>query len=93
MTNNVKIAGVTVDADDPCALASALVKIRLRLIAGESVNDIWIQDFNGQRRTRFTGASVREIDQEIAKQKDLCQQSQGGRKARFAMRAGFRRIP
>lgn len=93
MTNNVKIGGVTVDADDPCALYAALQKVRLRLIAGESVNDIWIQDFNGQRRTRFTGASMHELEAEMARQKDLCQQSTGGRKARFAIRAGFRRIP
>ena len=93
MTNNVKIAGATVDADDPCAVYAALVKVRLRLIAGESVNDIWLQDFNGQRRTRFSNASIADLDKEIARQKDLCEQSTGSRKARFAIRAGFRRIP
>lgn len=92
MTNNVSLGGVTVDADDPCALYAALVKLRLRLIAGESSAEIHIQDFHGMRRTRFTSASIADLDREIARQKDLCEQSQGERKARYAIRAGFRRI-
>lgn len=92
MPNSVKIAGITVDADDPCALAEALAKARLRLISGEQITDIWVQDFNGQRRTRYQLANLTELDKEIARLRDLCEQSKGGRKARFAIRAGFRRI-
>jgi hypothetical protein len=93
MPNNVKIGGVTVDADDPCALYTALYNVRLKLIAGEKVADVWIQDFNGQRRTRFADASIRSIDEELARLKTLCSQTTTGRKARFAISAGFRRIP
>lgn len=93
MANNVSIAGTTVDADDPCALAKALVAVRLRVLAGESLSEMQIQDFHGQRRTRWTPASLKHLDAEIARQQDLCAQSTGGRKARFAIRAGFRRIP
>ena len=93
MANNVTIAGATVDADDPCALAKALVGVRLRVIAGESLSDMWIQDFHGQRRTRWNVPNLAALDAEIARQTDLCAQESGTRKARFAIRAGFRRIP
>lgn len=93
MVNNVKIGGVTVDADDPCALHAALVKSRLRLITGEGINEVSIQDFNGHRRTRYSISRLADLDKEIARQKDLCEQSTGARKARFAMRAGFRKFP
>ena len=93
MTNNVKIGGVTVDADDPCALYQALYNAKLKMIAGENVAEIMIGDLATQRRTRFNPASMKSIDAELARLKDLCEQSTGGRKARFAMRAGFRKIP
>lgn len=89
MTNNVTIGGATVDADDPCALAKALYNVKLSLIAGGGV--IMLQ--HGETRTQFSSANMSVLEDEIAKQKDLCTQSTGGRKARFAMRAGFRKIP
>lgn len=93
MANNVIIGGQTVDADDPCALAKALTAVKLRVTTGESLSDMWIQDFHGQRRTRWNPPNLAALEAEIARQQDLCRQSNGGRKARFAMRAGFRRIP
>ncbi|RWF44287.1 MAG: hypothetical protein EOS65_02615 [Mesorhizobium sp.] len=89
MANNVTIGGVTVDADDPCALATALTNVRLQLIAGGTA----VMFQHGETRTQFTAANLSALEAEIARNKDLCGQSTGGRKARFAMRAGFRRIP
>ena len=93
MTNNVSIGGATVDADDPCALAKVLVAVRLRVLAGESVVQTSFGDFNSTRSTRWSQANLPALDREIARQQDLCQQAQGGRKKRSAIRAGFRRIP
>jgi hypothetical protein len=89
MVNNVKIGGVTVDMDDPCALAQVLAGVRLNLIAGGAA----IMFQHGETRTQFSAANLSALESEIARNKDLCSQSTGGKKARFAMRAGFRRIP
>lgn len=93
MPNNVKIGGVTVDADDPCALYQALYNVKLKMMAGENVSEIMIGDLATQRRTRFNPSDMKSLDAELARQKDLCQQVSSGRKARFAMRAGFRKVP
>lgn len=93
MPNNVTIGGVTVDADDPCALYTVLYNERLKLITGGSIGEVQAGDANAQRRIRYNTASLSSLDAELARLKDLCGQSSGGRKARFAMRAGFRRFP
>ena len=94
MANNITIGGATVDADDPCALYKALNNIRLKMLAGESVSEIQIQDFNSSRRTRYSSFvnDRRALEQELAHLADLCQQSKGGRPKRFAIRAGQRPI-
>lgn len=89
MTNNVKIGGVTVDADDPCALYAVLYNAKLSMLAGGNV--ILVQ--HGDTRTQFSSSSMTALNKELARLKDLCTQSTGGRKARFAIRAGFRKIP
>lgn len=89
MTNNVSIGGSTVDADDPCALATALYNAKLSLIAGGTA----VMFQHGETRTQFTAANLSALDTEISRQRDLCSQSTGGRKARFAIRGGFRKIP
>lgn len=93
MTNPVKIGTVTVDADDPCALYAVLYNVKLQTLAGQSIGEVFAADANTQRRTRFNTASSTALDTELARLKDLCTQTTGGRKARFAMRAGFRRWP
>lgn len=90
MANNVKIGGVTVDADDPCALWTALYNVKLKMMAGENVGEVMIGDLATQRRTRFNQPSMTAITAELARLKDLCQQATGAKKARFAIRAGFR---
>lgn len=86
---NVIIGGVTVDADDPCALYQALYSAKLSVIAGGNV--IMVQ--HGETKTQFGAANMKSLDAELSRLSDLCSQSTGGRKARFAIRAGFRRIP
>lgn len=95
MANNVRIDGTSVDIDDPCAYCAALRRVLAKIITGQSVSEISVQDFNGQRRTRFQSflSDRTALEREIARQQDLCTQSTGGRKSRFAIRAGFSRIP
>lgn len=93
MANNVTIDGATVDADSPCALAKALTAVRLKIVTGGGISEYRTQDFNGGRTIRYSAANLKALDDEIARQTDLCTQSTGGRKARFAIRAGQRRIP
>lgn len=88
MANNVVIGGITVDMDDPCSLATVLKAHRLTVIAGGTVT----MSQHGETRMQFSAANLNALDREIAKAEDACTQSTGGRKARFAMRAGFRRI-
>lgn len=93
MVDNITIGGITVDIDDPCALYTAIYKIKMTLLSGGNASEVMIADLSTQRRTRFNPADMKSIDAELARLKDLCQQSTGGRKARFAIRAGFRKFP
>jgi len=89
----ISIGGSTVDTEDPCALYDALYNARLRMISGGFVEEVMIADLATTRRTRFSVGNMKALDAELARLKDLCAQATGGRKARFAIRAGFRRLP
>lgn len=93
MANNVTIGGVTVDADDPCALYTVLFNERLKMISGASVSEISSGSVNSQRKIAYHVASLTALDAELARLKDACAQLSGARKARFAIRGGFRRFP
>jgi hypothetical protein len=93
MVNTVTIGSVIVDADDPCALYTVLYNTRLQMISGQSIGEVQAGDANAQRRIRYNTASLSALDAELARLADLCAQSSGGRPSRFAMRAGFRRLP
>ena len=89
MTNLVTIAGQTVDADDPCALVPVLESIRLKMISGERVTEIFVQDFNSTRRTRYSDLmhDKESLEREIERQRGLCEKKQGKAPRRFAIAA------
>jgi hypothetical protein len=93
VANNVTIGGITVDADDPCALYQVLYNARLQMLAGQSIGEVQAGDFNTQRRVKYNTASLSALEAELSKLADLCGQSTGERRGRFAIRAGFRRMP
>lgn len=87
----ITIGGVSVDTDDPCALYQALLGARLKMLAGESISEVSASDRSVRYNAWFS--SLAALEAEINRQKDLCEQSTGGRPSRYAIRAGFRRWP
>lgn len=90
--SNVVINGQTVDADDPCAMYAALYSAKIKMMTGGGVEEVMIGDLATQRRTRWGKGDLKALDAELARLQDLCNQASGGRKGRFAIRAGFRRL-
>ena len=55
---DITIGGQTIDADDPCAVASALRAIRLRVVAGESVAGNFQVKLAHSRDQRLAGIGI-----------------------------------
>lgn len=75
----IKLAGATVDADDPCQLKVALELVRLRLIAGDHVEEVEIRSPVTQRRMKVVKANLDELNQEIQRLDAACRRQQGCR--------------
>jgi hypothetical protein len=87
---NLTLNGQVVDAGDPCALYQALYALKVQLLAGESINEIEVQDPVSQRHTVFTKASIADLDGELLKLATACTRKTTGRPGRYAKR--FTRI-
>lgn len=85
----IKIGGVTVDSSDPCALYQALYLTKLKLIAGERVEETELHSPATRRRIRIAAASIRDIDNELAALRDACERKTTGRPSRYAKRIRF----
>ena len=81
---NVTINGVIVDIDDPCALYQALYSAKLRLLAGEEVEETEIRSPVSQNRIRVARANIGAIDAELMKLAAACHAKTSGKRARFA---------
>ena len=69
----VKIAGIAVDPADPCQVVAALRAYRLKLIAGEAVEEVSLASpVTSQRMRFFAGMSIAALDREIATLSDAC---------------------
>lgn len=88
MTNVIKLAGISVDADDPCALKSVLEVVRLKMAAGEVTEEYSIQSPITRETVRFSPASLKVLDQEIDRLDRACRIKQGKRppSRRWSMR-------
>lgn len=84
MANMVTIGGVSVDAEDPCALYQVLYAAKLRLIAGEQMEETEIRSPVSQNRIRISKQSLEGLDAELMKLAAACQAKQTGRRARYA---------
>lgn len=83
---NLTINGQVVDAADPCALYQALYAQKIMLIAGENVSEIELQDPVSQRRTVFSQANIKALDDELLKLATACTRQTTGRPGRYAKR-------
>lgn len=89
MPTMVTIGGLSVDQDDPCALGKALYSAKLRLLAGERLEEVEVQSPATRRRMRVSGANLTALDAEIAALRAACIQSTGGTRTRYAKRIRF----
>lgn len=90
MPNNVLINGASVDAEDPCALYQALYAIKVQILAGEHVEEFSIRSPVTQETFRVATAKLSDLNKELSRLADACSQANGGKRKRFAIRAGFR---
>lgn len=84
----IKLAGATVDADDPCALYQALYAAKLKLLAGERVEETEVRSPVTQQRVRVAVGNIAALDAELMRLAAACSARQG-RRSRFAKTARF----
>lgn len=85
----IKLAGAEVDADDPCALYQALYAAKLKLIAGDRVEETEIRSSVSQRRIKVSMASMKDIDAELLRLASACS-AKNGKRSRYAKEMRFR---
>jgi hypothetical protein len=79
----VKLGGVDVDMDDPCALYQALYAAKLKLLAGERMEETEIRSPVSQNRIRVSVANMAAIDAELLKLSTACTAKTTGRPGRY----------
>lgn len=90
MPTFVKIGGVDVDAEDPCALYQALYAQKLKLLAGDRVEEIEVVSPATRRRVRVSASSIKDLDAELLRLAAACTAKNGGR-SRYAKTLRFTR--
>ena len=85
----VTIGGVSVDTDDPCALWQALYAYKLKVLAGEQLEEFEIRSPVTNRRSRFTPANMAALDDELTRLQRACD-AKNGKRTRFATSGGYR---
>lgn len=89
----IRIGGQAVNVNDPCALYRALKGYRIKLAAGERVEEVEIRSPVTTRRTKFSaGSKLEDLDRMLADAKAACELSLGERprRARYAISGRFR---
>lgn len=79
MSDMIKIGKETVDMGDPCAVAKALRKVELRLVAGAVAETV---EIDGERVT-YTRASSTGLTRLIGEYEGKCA-ALSGKRSRFA---------
>lgn len=77
MPTMIKIAGITVDQDDPCAVKTALEAVRLKMISGEQVEEMSLQSPVTRETVRFSPGKLSALDAEIQRLDQACRLTQG----------------
>jgi hypothetical protein len=89
MTALVKIGGADVDVEDPCALYQALYALKLKIIAGEQIEEVQVRSPATQRVLRVTAANIKALDAELMRLSDACRKKSGLGRSRFAIQGRF----
>lgn len=84
----VIINGVAVDGEDPCALYQALYAVKLRILAGEQVEELSIQSPVTRETIRFSASSMKALDAELMRLASACS-AKNGRRSRYAKSMRF----
>ncbi|CAM5576713.1 hypothetical protein MAUB1S_09700 [Mycolicibacterium aubagnense] len=82
---DVVINGVTVDIDDPCAVARELRKVELIVATGGAVS---MTRF-GSDEVQWSQANLKSLRDLIAYYEGKCAANQSGRRVRYAKRMRF----
>jgi hypothetical protein len=92
MANLVSIGGAKVDVDDPCALYQALYAAKLKILAGEHVEETEIRSPVSQRRIRLSAgsaANMAALDVELRGLASACELKTTGKRTRYAKSIRF----
>lgn len=88
MPTYVIIGGAQVDQDDPCALYQALYAAKLKMLAGDRIEEVEVQSPATRRRLRVAAGNMAALDAELLKLAAACSARQGKR-SRYAKTARF----
>lgn len=80
MTNKVKIAGLLVDIDDPCAMYAALAAAKAKRLAGEQVEETEMRSPVMHQRIKVASSSLADIDKELVRLQAACQAKTSGQR-------------
>ncbi len=89
MPTMIKLGGAEIDQDDPCALYQALYAAKLKLLAGDQIEEIEIRSPVTQRRMRVSKANMQAIDLELSRLMSACEMKRTDRRGRYAKRMRF----
>ncbi|OYZ98856.1 MAG: hypothetical protein B7X99_10075 [Rhizobiales bacterium 17-65-6] len=87
---DVTLNGVAVNMEDPCALWQALYARKLRMLAGDTVEEIEIRSPVTTRRTVFTATNLAALDEQMNRLQAACEKKSGRRRLRYAQRGTHR---
>lgn len=88
MPSLVSINGVAVDQEDPCALYQSLYAVKLRILAGEHVEELQIQSPVTRELMRFSAANLKSLDAELMRLAAACS-AKSGKRSRYAKTMRF----
>lgn len=88
MQTLIKLGGVEVDAEDPCALYQALYAAKLKLLAGERVEETEVRSPVTLQRVRVSVANIAALDDELMRLAAACS-AKKGKRARYAKTMRF----
>lgn len=86
---DVVINGAPVNTDDPCALYQTLYAVKIRILAGEQVEEISLQSPVSREMMRVSAANMAQLDKELMRLSAACTAKTTGKRSRFAKSIRF----
>lgn len=78
MIAQIKIAGILVDPEDPCAMYAALAMAKAKRLAGEQIEESEIRSPVMQQRVKIASSSIADLDKELVRLQAACQAKTNG---------------